>query len=60
MTDREQRIIDKLLAGPIPVTLLLHMQDSAAALDHGTIELVFSGGNSIDVKVTERRRFDKA
>lgn len=59
MGDKEKELAAKLLEGPIPVSLLLHLQESAAAIDHGTIEIVFTPGKSIDVKTTERLRFDR-
>jgi hypothetical protein len=58
MTEPEKQLIDRLVKGRIPLELLLHIQESASHLDHGNIEIVFTGSDSpIDVVTKERKRF---
>lgn len=57
MSNNEE-LVQKLLDGPIPLELLLHLQQTAGNLEHGTIELVFTGkGSGIDVITKNRTRF---
>jgi len=60
VSPQEVQLTKRLLEGPIPISLLLHIQESAELLDHGTIELVLSGeGAPIDVITKQRTRFDR-
>ena len=57
-TPQEVELTKRLLSGRIPVSLLLHIQESAEVLGHGTIELVLTGkGSPIDVITSQRKRF---
>lgn len=59
MSDDELELAKKLTEGPIPVSLLLHIQDSARTVDHGRIEIILSGkGAPMDVVTTKRKRFE--
>lgn len=57
-TPQEIEITKKLLDGRVPLSLLLHIQESAEVLEHGTIQLSFSGLKApIDVITSSRQRF---
>lgn len=58
MTKTDLELAKKLLKGPVPLSLLLHIQESAQRLGHGTIELIFTGKDApIDVVTKQRTRF---
>ena len=60
ITPQELKLAKQLVEGPIPINLLLHIQESAASLEYGTIELVLNGdGAPIDVVTKQRKRFER-